>query len=314
MKSIFVMLVLVTLTGYAPRALAQESSAQQQVSTVETQEVIWAKPAGADLLAMIYRDPKAKGPLPVLIDVHGGAWASGDRTGGKLYDTELAKSGLLVIAIDFRQAPAFRHPAASADVAAAVRWVRLNSGKLNADPDRIGLIGSSSGGHLALLEALRPSAAVHSGTPIASPSGAFAPHDDIDASVDYVVAMWPVSDPAYRYRYAKRAGLVRLVSASESYFADEAAMWDASIPRIVTAGEAKALPPILVVQPGDDSNIPQEMTFDLLRAWQARGGRADYVFYPGESHAFGHRPSEATSDLVNTIADYVRRQNSAPQD
>lgn len=46
------------------------------------------------------------------------------------------------------------------------------------------------------------------------------------------------------------------------HYADEDAMWDASVPRLVIAGEAAVLPPILVVEPGHDSNVPQEMTFD----------------------------------------------------
>lgn len=297
-------------------ACASPSMAQQPPATaakaadvaIEELNLTWAKP-GADLAAIVYRPKASAKPLPVLIDVHGGAWGSGDRTGGKLYDTELAKSGLIVVAIDFRQSPAFRHPAGSADVAAAVRYVRLNAKTLNADPDRIGLIGSSSGAHLALLAALRPDAPQHKGTPILGADGAYAAHDEIRANVNYVVAMWPVSDPAARYRYAKRAGLTRLAELTELYFADDAAQWDASIPRIVTSGEAKALPPILVVQPGDDSNIPQEMTFDLMRAWQARGGRMDYAFYPGQPHAFGHRPSDATTDLIATIAAFIARQN-----
>jgi dipeptidyl aminopeptidase/acylaminoacyl peptidase len=65
------------------------------------------------------------------------------------------------------------------------------------------------------------------------------------------------------------------------------------------------------VQPGNDSNIPQDMTFDLLHAWQARGGKLDYVFYPSQPHAFGHRPSEATTDLIKTIAAFIKRQNDS---
>jgi acetyl esterase len=282
---------------------------------IETTDMLWAKPEGADLDLTIYRD---KAParnnagansraLPVLIDVHGGAWSSGDRTGDKLYCAELAKTGLLVVSVDFRQAPKFQHPSGSADVAAAVRWVRLNAKSLNADPKRIGLIGSSSGGHLALLEALRPNVSQHRGTPI-SDGKAFATHDDIDASVDYVVAMWPVSDPAARYRYAVRAKIEALIKGGEAYFGNEDAMWDASIPRIVTAGEIKMLPPILVIQPGNDANIPQDMTFDLLHAWQARGGKVEYAFFPGQPHAFGHRPSAATDDLVRMIAAFIQRR------
>jgi acetyl esterase/lipase len=299
-------------TSISMPALAQQPSAAKEI-TVEETRIVWAKAGDADLAATIYR-PKTSALLPILVDIHGGAWSSGTHEGDKLHCTELAKSGLLVISIDFRQAPQFQHPAGSADVAAAVRFARMNSKMLNGDPSKIGLIGSSSGGHLALLAALRPDAPQHKGTPISNApfnktGVAFAPHDDVSAQVNYVIAMWPVSDPAARYRYAQRAKLESLMNGGLAYFKTEDAMWDASIPRIVTSGEAKTLPPILVVQPGNDGNIPQEMTFDLLHAWQARGGKLDYVFYPGQPHAFGHRASEATTDLITTMAAFVKRQN-----
>lgn len=309
MRTVFIALAL-TLSACASPAQAQPVTAAKGTDVaMEELTLTWAKP-GIDLLATIYRPKASAKPLPVLIDVHGGAWGSGDRTGDALYSAALAKTGVVVVSIDFRQSPAFKHPTASADVAAAVRYVRLNAKMLNADPDRIGFIGSSSGAHLALLAALRPDAQQHKGTPILGLDGKYAAHDDIPATVNYVVAMWPVSDPAARYRYAKRANLTRLAELTDLYFADEAARWDASIPRIVTSGEAKTLPPILVVQPGDDSNIPQEMTFDLLHAWQARGGKLYYAFYPGQPHAFGHRASEATTDLIATVAAFIARQNA----
>ncbi len=270
---------------------------------------VWARPDDGELMARLYRPEDAgEAALPVLIDVHGGAWSVGDRASGAVYDRGLAQAGFLVVAIDFRQAPAHRHPTASRDVAAAVRWVRLNAEAIGADPGRIGLIGSSSGGHLALLAALKPSAPAHRGTPILDADGAAAARDDIDASVDCVVAMWPVSDPHARYRYAQRAGLERLAAGTLAYFPDEAAMLDASAPRIVTAGEAEALPPVLVVQPGMDSNIPVEMTFDLIRAYQSRDGKIEYAYYPGMPHAFGHRASPETDDLIALVADFVRRR------
>ena len=306
----FLLLAVVVLaSACASPARAEQTPGSVEMQGVTTTDVVWAHPADLDLKATIYRPagPATK-PLPVLIDVHGGAWGSLDRTGDALYATELAKGGVLIVSIDFRQSPQFQHPSGSADVTAAVRYVRLNAKALGADPDHIGLIGSSSGAHLALLATLRHDAPQHKGTPIADASGKFAAHDEISAKVDYVVAMWPVSDPAARYRYAKKAGIARLAELTEKYFPGEDAMWDASIPRIVTSGEVKILPPILVVQPGDDSNIPQDMTFDLLHAWQARGGKLDYLFYPGQPHAFGHRPSAATTDLIAAVAGFIRRQ------
>jgi acetyl esterase len=287
-----------------------DADAQPKPVSVSTSDVIYARYDGLDLQARLYRPAGRSAALPVAIDVHGGAWSTGDRKSGALYDTAVSQSGVLVIAIDFRQGPDFKHPAASADVSGAVRWVRANAKALNADPARIGLIGSSSGGHLALLAALRPNAAAHKTTPLADLDGKVSTHANVDGSVSWVAALWPVSDPAARYRYAKRAGITGLINGTNAYFADEAAQWDASIPRLVTAGEASSLPPIFVVQPGDDSNIPQEMTFDLIRAYQARGGKIDYAFYPGMPHAFGHRPSPATNDMVAALTAFIARQNA----
>ena len=299
---------LLSLGLMASSANAQPPPDEMEAATVSWTDVTYAKPEGLELLARIYRPENAAGPLPVLISVHGGAWGAYDRTSGALYDEAIAETGLLVVAIDFRQSPDYQHPKGSADVAGAVRWVRQNADALGADPEQIGLIGSSSGGHLALLEAVRPNHQSHLGTPVADGEGSFTTADDVDASVDYVIAMWPVSSPITRYRYAQRAGIDQLVTLTERYFADEDAMWDASIQRIVEAGEAEALPPILVIQPGMDSNIPQDMTFDLLKAWQARDGKVDYAFYPGAPHAFGHRPSPDTDNMLQTITAFIERQ------
>lgn len=310
MRALCLGLAIALAACATPSAAQDPAASSTAMSEVTVTDTLWAKPAGAELRARTYRHSDTpETPVPVLIDVHGGAWGAYDRTAGAHYAERLASPDLLVISIDFRQSPDFQHPAGSADVAAAIRWVRLNAEALDADPDRIGLIGSSSGGHLALLAALRPNDDGHLGTPIADSAGAFVAHDNIPAEVDYVIAMWPVSDPAARYRYAQRSGMDRLVELTDRYFADEAAMWDASIPRIVTAGEAADLPPILVIQPGMDSNIPQDMTFDLMRAWQARGGQLDYAFYPGQPHAFGHRPSAATTEMIETIAAFIARHN-----
>ena len=275
----------------------------------------WAQINGRELLVRLYRpDTDTPGehssakPLPAIIEVHGGAWSSGDRTAGELYNRHLAAAGFLVAAIDFRQAPEHRHPAASCDVVAAVRWLRLNATALGAGTAHIGLIGSSSGGHLAMLAATRHAAPEHRGTLILDADGVAAAHDDIDAAVDYVIALWPVSDPFFRYRYAKRAGIARLVAGHDAYYANETEMRAASIPRLVTAGEAQSLPPLLVVQPGEDGNVPVEMTFDLLRAWQSRGGKVEYAFFPEMPHAFGHRPSPATHDMLRQVVDFARRR------
>lgn len=270
----------------------------------------WASPDGVDLMATIYR-PQGNTVLPALIDVHGGAWSSGERANGAVYDRALAEAGFVVVAIDFRHAPASMHPTASRDVVGAVRWLRLHAERLCADVTRVGLVGSSSGGHLVLLAATKPTAPEHGGTPIVTSAGVRV-RDDVDASVDFVIALWPVADPHYRWRYAKRAGIDRLRAATESYFGTEDAMRAASVPRLVIAGEAERLPATLVVQPGEDANVPIEMTFDLLRAWQGRHGHIEYLHYPRLPHGFAQRAGSATDDCVRAMVDFCcRRQSGA---
>lgn len=262
---------------------------------VEASEVVFAQPHGLELRARIYR-PKVAGVLPAIIDVHGGAWNTGDRNSGQVYDRGLASTGLFVFAIDFRQGPKFQHPAANRDIAAAVRYLRARADSLQIDAASLGLVGSSSGGHLAMLAGLTPN------------SGEFREGASTDdASVRYVIALWPVSDPAYRYDYAKRVGRAELLRSHEAYFGTRDVMQRASVPRLVRAGEQTHVPPLLVVQPGRDANIPIEMTFDLMKSYQDAGGRLEYLFYPQQPHAFGHRASADTDHLIVAMTEFVGR-------
>src|SRR5262245_25409616 len=168
---------------------------------IEELDVPFARPQGLELLARVYRPRGNPSGLPALVDVHGGAWNSNDRTVGAQHGRALAACGLVVASLDFRQGPDHQHPAASADVAAGVRWVRANAERLGADGKRVGLAGSSSGGQLALLVGLMPGLPEHTGTPILLADGRLdqTPGDD---SVAYVVALYPVADPLARFRYA----------------------------------------------------------------------------------------------------------------
>lgn len=250
---------------------------------IDEHDETWIRHGDQAFQATIYTPVDPDGPRPVILDIHGGAWNFRSRSDDVLYNRALAQAGFVVVAVDFRDGPEFKHPAASEDVASAVEWLNEHHQRLDIDPDRMGLIGSSSGGHLALL----------AGTQL--------------EAVSFVIALWPVSDPFYRYRYAKRAGLERLVSAHDDYWVTEEAMREGSVARVVTSGEAVNLPPVLLVQPGEDSNVPIEMTFEVIRAWQARQGYIEYVHFPDQPHAFGHRPSDATTRMVEVVTDFAVR-------
>lgn len=272
---------------------------------VTHEDVVYEKTESGPLLARIYRPTTAATtPCPALIDVHGGAWTLFDRTAGALYDSALAATGIVVVAVDFRQGPAHTHPAASADVARAVRFVRKNAPSLGVDPKRIGLCGSSSGGHLALLVAIKPGVPEHGG--------------ERDAThVHAVLALFPVSDPLARYRYAlarredpephRQQHAQGLIAATRAYFGDERAMEDASVPRCLAHGEAEVTPPLFVAQPELDQNVPRVMTESLVSAYRAAGGTVEYEVYAGQHHGFVHAPSEATDACIEHMRGFIAR-------
>jgi acetyl esterase/lipase len=108
--------------------------------------------AGEQSLVLdIARPRTGVGPHPVVICIHGGGWRGGDKIIFRPLIHLLAQRGFVAVSVGYRFAPAHRFPAQLEDVKSAVRYVRANSQRLNADPDRIGAMGGSAGGHLALL-------------------------------------------------------------------------------------------------------------------------------------------------------------------
>jgi dipeptidyl aminopeptidase/acylaminoacyl peptidase len=85
-------------------------------------------------------------------------------------------------------------------------------------------------------------------------------------------------------------------------------MSDASIQRALEDEEAESLPPIWVVQPGNDRNVPVEMTKELLEAYESQNGYIDYSFFPEEEHGFARDPSDEAEDCINGMRNFIRRQ------
>ncbi|TMJ28032.1 MAG: hypothetical protein E6G95_09685 [Alphaproteobacteria bacterium] len=152
--------------------------------------------AGRMLMARIYQ-PQGTGPFPTVIDLHGGAWNRKDRLAEQPMDRALAASGLLVVAVDLTLAPEARYPACVQDANYAVRWLKANAARWKGDVSRLGVYGSSSGGHVAELLAMRPRDPRYAAIALAA-----AP--DVDATVAYVALRSPVSNTFARYQNAER--------------------------------------------------------------------------------------------------------------
>lgn len=274
---------------------------------IETRDIEYLRHGEAPLLARLYR-PKgagnATGPFPALVEVHGGAWASGDRLNNAPLDEALAKSGIVVLAIDFRMPPAHRYPASIADINFATRWLKAHAEEFGSRRDLVAGLGTSSGAHQLLLSALKPNDPRYAALPLPE-----APAED--ARLPYLVLCWPISDPLARYRMVKEKGNARLVEAHDSYWASEAEMAEGNPLLILERGEAAgSLPPAIVVQGTADDNVTPDMADRFAAAYRARGGRLDLYKFDGQPHTFIPRDpaSEASRQATEKLRDFVLQQ------
>ena len=139
------------------------------------------------------------------------------------------------------------YPLALADINYAVRWTKLHAKELKTRPDLVGISGQSSGGHLAMLAAMRPHDPRY--TAIALPAGSPA----LDATVKAAVLSWPVINPLGRYRFAKRQRALPnppawppgIIDKHHQFWGSEDNMTEGNPMLILERGEKVAMPPAI---------------------------------------------------------------------
>ena len=137
----------------APGAITYNPAAKFEIKVSEVE--FRRNAAGRMLMARIYQ-PDGAGPFPTMLDLHGGAWNGKDRLAEEPMDRALAASGVLVVAIDMTLAPEAPYPACVQDANYGVRWLKWKAPSWGGDPSKMGVYGSSSGGHVAELLSMRP--------------------------------------------------------------------------------------------------------------------------------------------------------------
>jgi acetyl esterase/lipase len=251
-------------------------------------------------LVRVY-EPQGTGPFPLLLDVHGGVWTELDRHLNALTDQALAASGMVVAAIDFRQAPRDPYPASVADVNYATRWLKVHAQDFKADPRTIGGLGMSSGGHLVMLSAMRPRDARYAALPLTAPS-------HVDATLGYIIALYPILDPYARYLFAQQTGRADLVKQHDGYFRTLQAMQEGNPTLILSRGEKVAHPPTLLLQGTADRNVLPEMQERFAAAYRAAGGSIELVTFPDTAHGFTLRAGPATDRAIALMKAFIARQ------
>ena len=266
------------------------------------EDIEYAATGGRPLLARLFR-PQGEGPFPGVVEVHGGAWTANDRFTNRHIHQPLAESGVAVLALDFRMPPEAMYPAALADINYGIRWFKRNAARWNADAGKVGVLGTSSGGHLAMLGAMRPRDPRYA-------AAALEDGADVDATVTFCALCWPVADPLARYEMVKTNGNQRLASAHEAFWPDAAAMDEGSPQRILERGEPVELPPALLIVGTKDDNLGPDMAGRFVETYRRAGGPMQHEVFPDQTHAFiAKDPGGADARrAVRLIVDFVHRQ------
>jgi acetyl esterase/lipase len=120
-------------------------------------DIVFASPDGVKLKLNLYR-PLALGKNPTLVIIYGGAWRSGSPNDYEQFSSYIAAQGYSVITIDYRHAPKYQFPVQLEDVQTGLNYIQNHADDLEVDPNRIGIMGRSAGGHLATLAAYQQDA------------------------------------------------------------------------------------------------------------------------------------------------------------
>ena len=235
-------------------------------------------------------------PLPVVLQVHGGAWVMGHKAQqAQPLLHRLAGNGYVCVSINYRLAPKARSPAQLIDVKRAIAWVREHIAEYGGDPDVVILTGGSAGGHLASLAALTAN------DPTYQPG--FEP---VDTSVAGCMPFYGPSDFTNRFGIRGRTSSFELFvqrTVMPGSMAEHSDLYRAMSPIEHVRCDA---PPFLIIQGTIDVLVWREET----RAFAERLAAVSvqpvvYWEVPGAQHAFDTLNSQRSAVAVDTCERFV---------
>lgn len=270
---------LALIAGYF---VAQAFAAAEPPATVYVEkDVVYAKVDGKELKMDMARPKVGDGPFPAVICIHGGGWKAGDKSSMVSQVYGLAGQGYVAVTVQYRLVPTGHYPSQIEDVKAAVRFVRSKAKEWKIDPDHIGVVGGSAGGHLALLLATTDDNDV-------KPVG---DHLDQSSEVQAVVSLAGPTDLTKTFPVASEYMVVDLIGKPRK---EAAEMYKLASP-IHYVSEKDA--PILCIHGTKDELVPYEQVTELMEVCKKAGTKAELVTIVDGTHGGGGKPE----DLVKAI-------------
>jgi acetyl esterase/lipase len=238
----------------------------------------------------LYIPEKAAGPLPLIIWVHGGGWALGNKSNPPP-PLPLTAKGFAMASIDYRLSQHALFPAQIEDCKAAVRWLRANAARYNLDPEHFAAWGSSAGGHLVAMlgttgdvrefdvkENLDQSSRVQAVVDWFGPTDFLkmgGDHNQPDSFESQLIG-GPVQQNKEK---ANRANPIAYISSST--------------------------PPFLIMHGTNDTTVPINQSELLAAALKKAGTEVKMVRVSGARHG---DPAFTSSDSMRTVEQFLKRQ------
>jgi|SRR5579875_252956 len=277
----------------------------------DIEETEYLRHGDTPYLARLFR-PRGDGPFPAVVDMHGGGWCAGKRTNNDPINAAMARAGVVVAALDFRVPPDAPYPGSVADLNYGIRWLKREANHLHSRPDLVGAMGTSSGGHLVVLSAMRPTDVRYGALALSGPA--------YDARVKFVITLWPVISPLGRYQFLRErraklppARIADMMESHDRYWLSEAAMAEGDPVLALQRGERAELPPILYLQNPQDPLHPRDNLEQFVVGYRAAGGQVEVVLFKGEEYDLLRSKPDAPSArrALQAMADFAHRMAGA---
>jgi acetyl esterase/lipase len=234
-------------------------------STTVHRDVLFASPAGTPLRLDVYQ-PLRRGGFPIVVQIYGGAWQRGAPSSNANFAQWLASSGYVVVAIDYRHAPAFIWPAQIEDVDSALVWVRDHAAEYDGDTSRVVLLGRSAGAQLAMLAAYRAVPPVH---------------------IRGVVSYYGPTDLPDAYRHPPHPDPIHTRSVEEVFLGGTpATVQQKYVDASPVTYATRVLPPTLLIYGQRDHIVEPRYGAELAHALAAHGTPVAYLEIPWADHAY----------------------------
>jgi acetyl esterase/lipase len=212
---------------------------------------------------------------PLLVYVHGGAWRAGSKA-----DVPIAKlldHGFAIASVDYRLSTQAVFPAQVHDIKAAIRFLRAKAALLQINTTRIGIVGSSAGGHLAAL------VGVSNGH--AELEGKVGEHLDQSSEAQAIVSLYGASNlqsilaQSTEFGRNMRIPALQLLLGGQPKEKPELARLASPVAHL-----DKDDPPLLLIHGDADPQMSPEQSQELAKAYEAAGLPVQLITLPGSKH------------------------------